>query len=434
MRALVLAGVAAVVGGLVFLPPFLSADASLAFAQNDVATSSPLVQVGRFLVKDLYFVGPFAAVVLVVALPALVRAALGARTDWLVRLGLLTIAVSQVLFLRFPWKMGHLLPTLVGLALLAARALGDRPRLLAALVATQLLYAVVSIQLVAPDNPNAATGGELTFRPRWGALVVDTQCRQDDPGAWRGTAGARPRRTPGPPPGGVGLRQALGGVTGLRRRPRGELRGHRGHERRQEPVEGGPGAPDRRHVGRPGVAVTVHRVGQHPPADPHRLALRVDVVGPAQRRAHLDDRRLGGGGGQRIVEVAQHGHADRAVVGPEGVGPDHHGAGGPPRVDGAPSDEHLAVGPHRQVVADVVPPPVDHVEPLEGAHGGAGVEVVRRVGVVHHHGPGAHLLVGLVAPERLVGAPAGAIDDLSRHQVGEGHVHHGTRSWHTPPR
>nr|MBA3303136.1 hypothetical protein [Acidimicrobiia bacterium] len=48
------------------------------------------------------------------------------------------------------------------------------------------LYAVVSIQLLAPDNPNAARGAELTFEPRWGALVVDTQCRLDDPGAWRG--------------------------------------------------------------------------------------------------------------------------------------------------------------------------------------------------------------------------------------------------------
>ncbi|CAN5660152.1 hypothetical protein BH24ACT4_BH24ACT4_01100 [soil metagenome] len=184
-RALVLAGVAAVVGLIVFLPPFLAAESSLAFAQNDVLTSSVFVQVGRFLAKDLYSVGPFAAVVLVLALPALVRSLARFRADWLVRLGLLTLVISQLLFLRFPWKMGHLLPTLVGLALLLARALGDRPRLLVALVATQLLYGLVSIQLLAPDNPNAATGGELTFEPRWGTVVVDTQCRLDDPDAWQ---------------------------------------------------------------------------------------------------------------------------------------------------------------------------------------------------------------------------------------------------------
>jgi hypothetical protein len=99
--------------------------------------------------------------------------------------GLFTVLTSQLLFLRFPWKMGHLLPTLVGLALLLARALDAKPRLLAVLVAAQILYGAFSITLVAPDNPNAATGGELTFDPGWGALVVDTQCRLDDTGAWQ---------------------------------------------------------------------------------------------------------------------------------------------------------------------------------------------------------------------------------------------------------
>lgn len=186
VRAAVLLVGAALTALVVYLPPFLAAESSLAFAQNDVPTSSLLVQVGRFLAKDLYFVGPFAAVALLVALPAMVRALRRWRADWLVRLGVLTVVASQLLFLRFPWKMGHLLPTLVGLALLLARALDRRPRLLWTLVAAQLLYGVVNIQLLAPDNPNAATGAELTFEPRWGALVVDTQCRLDDPSAWRG--------------------------------------------------------------------------------------------------------------------------------------------------------------------------------------------------------------------------------------------------------
>ncbi|HXH57381.1 MAG TPA: hypothetical protein VNL12_08750, partial [Iamia sp.] len=199
VRALVLLAVATVTGLVVFVPSFLAADSSLAFAQNDVPTSSLLVQVGRFGVKDLYFVGPFAAVVLLLALPSLVRALGRWRADWLVRVGLLTVVTSQLLFLRFPWKMGHLLPTLVGLALLLARALDAKPRLLAALVAAQILYGAFSVTLVAPDNPNAATGGELTFDPGWGALVVDTQCRLDDPGAWKGPGEGADLVTPGTP-------------------------------------------------------------------------------------------------------------------------------------------------------------------------------------------------------------------------------------------
>jgi hypothetical protein len=186
LHALAAGAVAAVVGLALYVPSYRAADSSLAFAQNDVPTSSFFVQVGRFLVKDLYFVGPFAAAVLLLTLPALGRVLLRWRSDWLVRLGLVTVVVSQVLFLRFPWKMGHLLPTLVGLALLLARALADvpRPRLLAAVVAAQLLYAGVSVTLIEPDNPNAATGGELTFEPAWGALVTDVRCRADDPDAW----------------------------------------------------------------------------------------------------------------------------------------------------------------------------------------------------------------------------------------------------------
>lgn len=190
VRAAVLLVLAAVVGALTFLPAFLSTDSSLAFAQNDVPTSSLAVQVGRFLTKDLYFFGPFAAIALLLAVPAVVRCLARWRIDWLVRLGTLTVVISQLLFLRYPWKMGHLLPTLVGLAMLLARALRDRPRLLGAVVAAQLVYAVVSIGLVAPDTPNAATGGRLTFDPRWGALVVDVQCRLDDPDAWQAPAAA----------------------------------------------------------------------------------------------------------------------------------------------------------------------------------------------------------------------------------------------------
>ncbi|MEJ7584803.1 MAG: hypothetical protein WKF43_12145 [Acidimicrobiales bacterium] len=183
-RAAVLAGVAAVGGALAYLPSFLASGSSLAFAQNDVPSGSILAQVGRFAVKDLYFFGPFAAVVLLLCLPALWRTLRTWRTDWLVRFCSTGLVASQLLFLRFPWKMGHLLPSLVFAALLLGVALRDRPRLLATLVAAQLLYCVVNLQLVEPDRPNAATSGRLTFHPEWGAFVIDTQCRADDPDAW----------------------------------------------------------------------------------------------------------------------------------------------------------------------------------------------------------------------------------------------------------
>lgn len=182
--ALTTAAIAAAGGVLLYVPSFLAAGSSLAFAQNEFSTSSPLVQLGRFAVKNLYLVGPFAAVVLVLTVPSLLRVVRGWRVDWLVRFATLGLVLTQLLFLRFPWKFGHLLPSLACLALLLGRALAGRRALLAAVVVAQAAYAVVNLQLIRPDNPNEATGGELTFEPAWGALVIDTQCRADDPDAW----------------------------------------------------------------------------------------------------------------------------------------------------------------------------------------------------------------------------------------------------------
>jgi hypothetical protein len=183
-RACTIGAIAVAGGALLFVPSYLAAGESLAFAQNEFATSSPLVQLGKYAVKNLYFFGPAAAIVLGLAAPPVLDALRRWRADWTVRFAAGGLVLSQLLFLRFPWKLGHLLPTLVCLALLLGIALGDRRRLLVALVAAQLLYAVVNVQFVRPDNPNEATGGRLTFAPAWGALVVDVDCREDDTTAW----------------------------------------------------------------------------------------------------------------------------------------------------------------------------------------------------------------------------------------------------------
>jgi hypothetical protein len=67
-------------------------------------------------------------------------------------------------------------------------ALRDRPQWLVVLVVAQLLYAVVNLQLLEPDNPNDARGAQVVFDPRWGVLVTDIRCRADDTDAWKGDA------------------------------------------------------------------------------------------------------------------------------------------------------------------------------------------------------------------------------------------------------
>jgi hypothetical protein len=184
-RALTIGGIAALVGTLLFVPSYLAVGDGLAFAQNEFATSSPLVQVGKYAVKNLYFFGPPAVVVLGFAVSPVISAVRDWRADWVVRFAVTGLVLSQLVFLRFPWKLGHLLPTLVCVALLLGVALRDHRRVLVALVVAQLAYAVVNVQFVRPDNPNEATGGRLTVAPAWGALVVDIDCREDDTTAWK---------------------------------------------------------------------------------------------------------------------------------------------------------------------------------------------------------------------------------------------------------
>ena len=169
----------------VFIPSFIEAG-GLAFAQNDFSTSSVLVQFGRAAVKDLTLLGPVATVVLLAAVPALWVTLKTWPTSWLVRFAVPGFVLSQVLFIRFPWKMAHLLPCLMCLAILLAVALQDRPKLLIALVGLQLLFAVVRVDVVEPDRPNQATSGRVRLGVSWGPVVRDWQCRREHPKAYLG--------------------------------------------------------------------------------------------------------------------------------------------------------------------------------------------------------------------------------------------------------
>ena len=184
-RVLIATVSAAVITIAVFIPSFIEAG-GLAFAQNDFSTSSVVVQFGRAAVKDLTLLGPVATVVLLGAVPALWVALKTWRTSWLVRFAVPGFVLSQVLFIRFPWKMAHLLPCLMCLAILLAVALQDRPKLLIALVGLQLLFAVIRVDVIEPDRPNQATGGRVRLGVSWGPVVRDWQCRREHPKAYLG--------------------------------------------------------------------------------------------------------------------------------------------------------------------------------------------------------------------------------------------------------
>lgn len=170
---------------VLFVPSFLHAG-GLEFAENDFRTAGILVHLGRTAVKDLLLLGPLASLAALLAVPAVLTALRGWSTSWLIRFTVPSLLLGQALFLRFPWKMGHLLPTLVAGALLLAIALARRPRLLMVLVALQLLHGIVTVDLVEPNRPNEATGGRVTLDLGPGPVLRDLRCRRDHPDPQRG--------------------------------------------------------------------------------------------------------------------------------------------------------------------------------------------------------------------------------------------------------
>ncbi len=184
-RVLVTGGVAAGLTLVVFIPSFVEAG-GLAFAENDFSASSPLVQLGRAAAKDVLVLGIPSTLVVLAAIPALIAALRRWSTSWLVRFGTVGLVLSQLLFVRFPWKMAHLLPSLLCLAVLLAVALEDRRRWLMAMVALQLVFCFVRVDVLAPNDANEASGGKLAPTVTAGPLLTDLRCRRDDPDAYLG--------------------------------------------------------------------------------------------------------------------------------------------------------------------------------------------------------------------------------------------------------
>ncbi len=119
--------------------------------------------------------------------PAVVRLVRGEwSASWVVRFSSIGLVLTQLLFLRFPWKMAHLLPSLVVGVLLLGMALKDRPRILVGLAVLQLLFCFVQVEVVQPDDPNQATSARFEPSVGWGPVVIDWQCRREHADAYRG--------------------------------------------------------------------------------------------------------------------------------------------------------------------------------------------------------------------------------------------------------
>ncbi len=186
-RSAVLTGaVAAVVAVAWFIPSWLSVGRTSQFLENQLQAGSFPVMVARWGVKNIAFFGVFLIVVLLVRAPVLWAAVARFRQLVLVRFAVFAAVATEIVYLRFPWKPVHLLPLSVCLAILLAVSGRTSNRLVAVVVGCQLLLAVVSVSLAAPDVVDAATTGRFDPSLRWGVVVNDIDCRLDPPyeGRW----------------------------------------------------------------------------------------------------------------------------------------------------------------------------------------------------------------------------------------------------------
>lgn len=169
----------------VFVPSWLDAGRSFDFLGHQPAYPGLRVNVGRWAVKNAAVVGVPAGVVLLLGVPAL-RAGTGRvtlqrwRTSLTVRFAALVVLTGELLFLRFPWKPVHLLPVVLGVALLVGSSPVAKGRWVGALVAAQLVGGIVGTTIAEPDVPHHARTGRPVLDLTEGALLNDVRCRLDD--------------------------------------------------------------------------------------------------------------------------------------------------------------------------------------------------------------------------------------------------------------
>lgn len=180
-RATILTGAAVLtVAGACFVPPWLAAGQSLDFLREGPAFDGWRINLGRWAVKNAAVIGVPAGVVFLLG----IRRGFGALARWhasvVVRFSVLLVAASELLFLRLPFKPVHLLPVVVGVALLVGGSPAVRQAWLVALFTAQLLGGVVSTTIGEPDVPHHARSGRIVLRLTEGPLLNDATCRLDD--------------------------------------------------------------------------------------------------------------------------------------------------------------------------------------------------------------------------------------------------------------
>ncbi|MEO7557029.1 MAG: hypothetical protein ABIV94_10560 [Acidimicrobiales bacterium] len=176
---LVTAAAAGAVALACFVPAWLSVGRSREFLRNELQFISVANSAGRWLVKNELVVGIPAWIVLLVGAPILWAGARRWRTSPLVGFAVLGAIGSELIYLRFPWKLAHLLPVLVCVVIVLALSPRVSARYLFVLAAAQLLWGFVGLRVFVPDVTGSARHAQIDVALTAGPLLNDVRCRAD---------------------------------------------------------------------------------------------------------------------------------------------------------------------------------------------------------------------------------------------------------------
>jgi len=177
VRTMVVMGV---VGLLCFVPPWLAADRTAQFLDNELDLAGFGAHLGRWATKNVAVSGVLAGVVLLSGWRGLAGGLRRWSSSVVVRFAVVMLVLTELLFLRFPFKPLHLLPAVAAVALLVGASPALTRRWIALLLVAQLVAGVVGTTIASPDVVDGASTGRLQLGLTAGVVLTDVRCRLDD--------------------------------------------------------------------------------------------------------------------------------------------------------------------------------------------------------------------------------------------------------------
>jgi hypothetical protein len=191
-RVATAAAVATPLAVLLYVPVWLSYDRHFDFLDATDGWVDLSNNLARFLLKNYAVVGLALALLVVAALPALLRSLRRWGDDPMVRFAVLALVATELLFLRMPWKPAHLVPCLLALVLWIGASDRNRRPFLWLVVGAMVLNGLVTFRPFIADAPDSTGGADFEPAVTSGWLLNDIRCRarymhdppRIDSGAW----------------------------------------------------------------------------------------------------------------------------------------------------------------------------------------------------------------------------------------------------------